>query len=103
MYKIKQLKSLVKGTIVENEPMSKHTSYGIGGPASAYIIPKDRFDLSNILKFADRYSIPTYFIGSGSNLLVSDKGINGLVLSPARSLKQLTINASSVDAEAGVC
>ena len=102
MYKIKQLKSLVKGTIVENEPMSKHTSYGIGGPASAYIIPKDRFDLSNILKFADRYSIPTYFIGSGSNLLVSDKGINGLVLSPARSLKQLTINASSVDAEAGV-
>ena len=102
MYKIKQLKSLVKGTIVENEPMSKHTSYGIGGPASAYIIPKDRFDLSNILKFADRYSIPTYFIGSGSNLLVSDKGINGLVLSPARSLKQLTINASTVDAEAGV-
>ena len=102
MYKIRQLKSLVKGTIVENEPMSKHTSYGIGGPASAYIIPKDRFDLSNILKFADRYSIPTYFIGSGSNLLVSDKGINGLVLSPARSLKQLTINASSVDAEAGV-
>ena len=102
MYKIKQLKSLVKGTIFENEPMSKHTSYGIGGPASAYIIPKDRFDLSNILKFANRYSIPTYFIGSGSNLLVSDKGINGLVLSPAKSLKQLTINASSVDAEAGV-
>ena len=102
MYKIEQLKSLVKGTIVENEPMSKHTSYGIGGPASAYIIPKDRFDLSNILKFARKYSIPTYFIGSGSNLLVSDKGINGLVLSPAKSLKQLTINASSVNAEAGV-
>tara|TARA_Y100001970_G_scaffold202180_1_gene246115 strand:+ start:333 stop:1244 length:912 start_codon:yes stop_codon:yes gene_type:complete len=102
LYKIKQLKSLVKGTIIENEPMSKHTSYGIGGPASAYIIPKDRFDLSNILKFAHKYSIPTYFIGSGSNLLVSDKGINGLVLSPAKSLRQLTINASSVDAEAGV-
>ena len=99
---MEQLKSFVQGSINENELMSKHTSYGIGGPASAYIIPKDRFDLSNILKFANKYSIPTYFIGSGSNLLVSDEGINGLVLSPAKTLKRLEINSQYIDAEAGV-
>ena len=72
MKEITKLKSFVKGIINENELMSKHTSYGIGGPASAFIVPKDRFDLSNILKFANKFSIPAYFIGSGSNLLVSD-------------------------------
>ena len=102
MNNFKELKSFVKGIFLENELMSKHTSYGIGGPASAYIVPKDRFDLSNILKFAKKYSVPTYFIGSGSNLLVSDDGIDGLVLSPAKSLKQLEINSPYVDAEAGV-
>ena len=71
-----ELRSIVKGSLLENEPMSKHTSYGIGGPASAYIIPKDRDDLYNILIFATKFDIPVYFIGSGSNLLVSDNGIN---------------------------
>ena len=47
-----KLRSIVKGTLLENEPMSRHTSYGIGGPVSAYITPKDRNDLANILKFA---------------------------------------------------
>ena len=102
MKEITRLKSFVKGIINENELMSKHTSYGIGGPASAFIVPKDRFDLSNILKFANKFSIPAYFIGSGSNLLVSDKGIYGLVLSPAKTLKLLVINSPYIDAEAGV-
>ena len=44
-------RSSEKGFYLENEPMSKHTSYGVGGPVKAYIIPKDRFDLMNILKF----------------------------------------------------
>ncbi len=102
MNQIKELRSIVKGTIIENELMSKHTSYGIGGPATAYIRPKDRFDLSSVLKFAHKNSIPVYFIGSGSNLLVSDEGIRGLVLSPAKSLNQLKIKSSLIMAESGV-
>jgi len=58
-----KLRSIVKGTLLENEPMSRHTSYGIGGPVSAYITPKDRNDLANILKFAYEHSIETHFIG----------------------------------------
>ena len=102
MIKINELRSIVKGSLLENEPMSKHTSYGIGGPASAYITPRDRNDLCSILKFAVKNDISVYFIGSGSNLLVSDDGINGIVISPAKSLKMLEIEENSIVAESGV-
>ena len=102
MNSLNKLKSLVKGSFFENEPMSKHTSYGIGGPALAYIIPKDKNDLTVILKHATNYKIPVYFIGSGSNLLVSDDGIKGIVLSPQKSLKKLQINDNCILAESGV-
>ena len=89
MIDFKELRKVVNGSLLENEPMSKHTSYGIGGPALAYITPQDREDLSSILKFALENEIPVFFIGSGSNLLVSDKGIDGIVITPSKSLKNL--------------
>ena len=97
-----ELRKIVQGTLLENEPMSNHTSYGIGGPASAYITPKDRCDLAEILKFANKYSIETHFVGSGSNLLVADSGIDGIVLTPAKALTQLVFNDGHVIAESGV-
>ena len=97
-----ELRSIVKGTLLEDEPMARHTSYGIGGPASAFITPKDRNDLAKILTFANHNAIETHFIGSGSNLLVSDSGINGIVLTPAKALTQLEFNGSQVIAESGV-
>ena len=97
-----ELRKIVQGTLLENEPMSNHTSYGIGGPADAYITPKDRYDLAEILKFAKKYSIQTHFVGSGSNLLVADSGIGGIVLTPAKALTQLEFNDGHVIAESGV-
>jgi len=97
-----ELRKIVQGTLLENEPMSHHTSYGIGGPAGAYITPKDRSDLAKILKFANKYSIETHFVGSGSNLLVADSGIDGIVLTPAKTLTQLEFNDGHVIAESGV-
>ena len=64
MNHISRLRQLVKGTLLENEPMSKHTSYGIGGPALAYIIPKHRDDLAKILRIAKKNEIPVNFVGS---------------------------------------
>lgn len=97
-----ELRKIVQGTLLENEPMSNHTSYGIGGPAGAYITPKDRCDLAEILKFAKKYSIETHFVGSGSNLLVADSGIDGIVITPAKTLTQLEFNDGHVVAESGV-
>ena len=102
MKNFNKLKAFIKGEIKEKEMMSKHTYYGIGGPADAYITPKDKDDLSKILRFANNNSIPAYFIGSGSNLLISDDGINGLVLSPGKAFRNLQFNESRVHAESGV-
>ena len=82
-----ELKSMLRGEIRQKEMMSKHTYYGIGGPAEAYVIPKDKNELCEILRFANKNSIPTYFMGSGSNLLISDEGIKGLVISPGKRFR----------------
>ena len=89
---IKDIEQIVKGTILFDEPMSKHTSYGIGGPAKAYITPSDKSDLKSVLKFSNANNLPVYFIGSGSNLLVSDEGIDGLVITLGKSFKRLEID-----------
>ena len=86
------LKEKVTGTFLDNEPMTKHTSYGIGGPAKAYITPRDKEDLKSILKYSTENNVPTFFVGSGSNLLVSDEGIDGLVITLGRSFNNLEIN-----------
>ena len=79
------LNKQVKGTFLKNEPMAKHTSYGIGGPVRAYITPSDKNDLKQILIFAKNEGIDTFFAGSGSNLLVSDKGFEGIVITLGKS------------------
>ena len=97
-----ELVKMVNGTCLLNEPMSRHTSYGIGGPAGAYITPRDRDDLRRILHFADEQNIPVFFIGSGSNLLVADEGINGIVITLIKSFNKLEIKGCHIYAETGV-
>ena len=96
------LNTMTKGSFLKDEAMAKHTSYRIGGPANAYITPRDKDDLSQILQFANQHGIATYFVGSGSNLLVADEGIDGLVITLGKSLKRLEIAGATVFAESGV-
>lgn len=96
------LNTMTKGSFLKDEAMAKHTSYRIGGPANAYITPRDKDDLSQILQFANQHGIATYFVGSGSNLLVADEGIDGLVITLGKSLKRLEITGATVFAESGV-
>ncbi len=97
-----ELKKIIKGSLLDNEPMAYHTSYGIGGPAWAYIMPKNKEDLRNILDFSSSYSIPVYFVGSGSNLLVADEGFDGLVIYLGKSFNQLEITGNVIRAKSGV-
>ena len=66
--------------ILFDEPMSKHTTFKVGGPAECYIKIDDIKDLRNILKFAKNNYIKITVLGNGSNVLVLDKGIKGIVL-----------------------
>ncbi len=62
------------------EPMAKHTSFRIGGPADLLAQPADEAELAALLQVASEHAVPVTLIGNGSNLLVRDKGIRGLVI-----------------------
>lgn len=66
--------------IYENEPMSKHTSFKIGGIADYYVKVKSEEELRMVLNFAKAEKIPFYVVGNGTNLLVREGGIRGIVI-----------------------
>lgn len=71
---------ITKENILFDEPMAKHTTFKVGGPAECYIKVDDIKELRNILKFAKDNDVPITILGNGSNVLVLDKGIRGIVL-----------------------
>jgi len=93
--------SLFRGELLFNEPMSKHTSWRVGGMADCYFKPKDIEDLSLFLKEWKDDS-PIHGVGLGTNLLVRDGGIRGLVIMTSGLLNNISVNENSVRAEAGV-
>ena len=99
---LKQLKEMITGNFMENEPMANHTSYGIGGPALAFIEPNSVNDLQMIQLFAEKHNIPVHCIGGGSNLLVSDDGVDGFVVSLEKSFKNISFDKDKCYAGAGL-
>ena len=84
-----------------DEPMSRHTTMGVGGP-TCLVIPGSLPELKKILKWLYNREVSHYFAGSGSNLLVSDEGFDGVVISLKGALKSITIDDSLIiTAEAG--
>ncbi len=67
-----------------DEPMKKHTSLGIGGPADLFAMPETELEFIDLIAYAYEYLVPLTIIGNGTNLLVSDKGIRGVVISTSR-------------------
>ena len=88
--------------VKRNEPMSRHTSWHVGGPAEVYYTPRDRADLAAFLRSLAP-DVPIQWVGLGSNLLVRDSGIEGVVISTHGALDRLErINETTVYGEAGV-
>ena len=99
---LSKIKNISKGRVLDNELMSKHTSYGIGGKVLAYIRPFDKYELIKIIKLLNENNSKIYFVGSGSNLLVNDKKINAYIITPAKALKLFNIDDNIITAESGV-
>jgi UDP-N-acetylmuramate dehydrogenase len=70
----------ITAEVAWDEPMSLHTTFGIGGPADAFVRPSDPGAASRLLAAARAESIPVFVLGGGANLLIGDKGIRGIVL-----------------------
>ena len=97
-------KQIPKEKIYINEPMKNHTSFKIGGPAECYIKASKIEEIENVLKIANKNKIPIHIIGNGSNILVKDEGIKGIVLKiDLQSINiQETPNHINVQVESGV-
>jgi len=85
-----------------DEPMSRHTSWHAGGPAEVYFAPRDRADLASFLRTVPA-GVPVLWVGLGSNLLVRDGGVKGVVIATQGALERLErVSEGTVYVEAGV-
>lgn len=89
-----------KERVFKDEPMSKHTTFRVGGPADFLVIPTAE-EIISILTLAKDYEVPITVIGNGSNLLVGDKGIRGIVLEISKAIDFIKIEERYVTVGAG--
>ena len=98
---IQHLRDLQVGNVLMNEPLANHTTMKIGGPADLFIEPSSIENLEKTMKVIKQHHLPWRAIGRGSNLLVSDEGIEGAVIKLGKGLDQLEIHDTEVKVGAG--
>ena len=96
-----ELENIMAGSgIFMEEPMKKHTTFRVGGPADVLVQP-DETALAAILALCRQYYVPYSFIGNGSNLLVGDKGIRGVVIEMTDPMGNIEVDGTKITAQAG--
>jgi UDP-N-acetylmuramate dehydrogenase len=98
----RQLAKSFNGRIALNEPMRKYTSFQIGGPADVLAEPHDMRSLSAVLRWGWNEGLPVFVLGNGTNLLVADEGIRGVVVRIGPGLDDVRFDGDRVHAMAGV-
>lgn len=96
-----ELQNVMGGSgIFMEEPMKKHTTFRVGGPADVLVQP-DETALAAILALCRQYHVSYFFIGNGSNLLVGDKGIRGVVIEMTDPMGNIEVDGTQITAQAG--
>ena len=89
------------GQVYQNEPMSRHTTFRIGGPADVFVVPESTQALAKTVSFCRTNQVPFYILGNGSNLLVGDKGYRGVMIQIYRNLNDIQVRGEKICAQAG--
>lgn len=98
---IDELKSVLdESQILKNEPMSQHTSFRVGGPAELFLKP-EAGQIGDIIYLCRQNGMPYVVLGNGSNLLVADSGIAGVVIEIGNNLSNISIDKNKIIAGAG--
>lgn len=97
-----ELENIIKkGNILYNEPMSRHTTFRTGGPVSVFVEPFGEEELISLLKECNKHNIKFYIIGNGSNILVPDEGIDGMIIKINKGFDEIRVKDNIVKAQAG--
>lgn len=98
---LNELKEKIEAEWVrENEPMKLHTTFRVGGPADVFVTP-DMKSLPSVIALCKKYHLPYYVIGNGSNLLVGDKGIRGVVIAITNRMAEMQCEGEQITVGAG--
>ncbi len=98
---VTELQALNVGKVKRNELLANHTTIKIGGPADLFIEPSSVDNLKEVMNLINKYDINWRAIGRGSNLLVSDKGIEGAIIKLGNGIDQLEINGTEITVGSG--
>lgn len=98
---IKDLSKISKMEMRQNELMSRHTTLRVGGPADLLLYPRNLNELQSVLRILTEYHLPWKVIGRGSNLLVHDKGIRGIVIKLDEGFNDLSVEGKRVSVGGG--
>ena len=98
---LQELNKVLKEEQIQlQEPMSRHTTFRVGGPADIYVLPQIN-QVKEVLQLCSTFDIPICIKGNGSNLLVGDKGIRGVVLELGKNAADISVAGTHITAEAG--
>lgn len=87
--------------VLVEEPMDRHTTFRIGGPADYFLIPETYEQIQKILEICRREELPYFILGNGSNLLVSDQGYRGVIIQTFRNFSGVTVDGNKICAASG--
>lgn len=92
---------IAKDSILTDEPMSRHTTLRVGGPADFFVTPKAKEEVRDVIRICKEAGMPYYIIGNGSNLLVSDAGYRGVIVQIYKEMNEVKVEGDLVKAQAG--
>lgn len=95
------IKNLEIGEVLKDEPLKNHTTFKIGGPADIFVKPKDEESIVKLLKFLKEIGKTYFILGRGSNLLVTDGGIRGVVICIYDALTEISLDGEDLYTGAG--
>lgn len=88
--------------VLVEEPMKKHVTFRVGGPADFFVMPRTADEIRGILALCKKEGLPYYILGNGSNLLVGDQGYRGVIIQIYKEMNQITVEEDRILAQAGV-
>ncbi len=89
------------GSILEDEPMSRHTTFSVGGPADIFVQPSTIEELEWTMLCARERELPFFIVGNGSNLLVSDQGFRGIIVQLGKEFQEIRVEGETMEVQAG--
>ncbi|MDD6614740.1 MAG: UDP-N-acetylmuramate dehydrogenase [Lachnospiraceae bacterium] len=94
--------ALGSGQVWKDEIMKKHTTFRIGGPADIFVMPRTEEEICQVVRLCREQQVPLFIMGNGSNLLVADAGIRGVVMQLFKNYGEVTVEGTDLTARSGI-